>query len=120
MQDSWLRKKADEIQSFAGVDQISDSCDSYDLTINIKKTKVVYQPAPGKPYKEPTISGQRLQVVEMFIYLGSTFSRFVHIDDEVNARIVKASAAFGWLHGSIRDRSGIRLDTKQNFFLTQF
>ena len=39
-----------------GVDQVSDSCDSYDLTISIKKTEVVYQPAPGKPYKEPTIT----------------------------------------------------------------
>ena len=29
-----------------GEDQISDSCDSYDLTISIKKTEVVYQPAP--------------------------------------------------------------------------
>ena len=38
-----------------GVDQVSDSCDSYDLTISIKKTEVVYEPAPGKPYKEPTI-----------------------------------------------------------------
>ena len=37
------------------VDQISDSFDSYDLTISIKKTEVVYQPAPGKPYKKPTI-----------------------------------------------------------------
>ena len=57
-----------------GVDQVSNSCDSYDLTINIKKTEVVYQPAPGKPYKEPTITvkGQRLQVVDKFIYLGST------------------------------------------------
>ena len=26
-----------------GVDQVSDSCDSYDLTISIKKTEVVYQ-----------------------------------------------------------------------------
>ena len=34
-----------------GVDQVSDSCDSYDLTISIKKTEVVYQPAHGKPYK---------------------------------------------------------------------
>ena len=33
-----------------GVDQVSDSCDRYDLTISIKKTEVVYQPAPGKPY----------------------------------------------------------------------
>ena len=95
-----------------GVDQVSDSCDNYYLTISIKKTEVVYQPAPGKPYKEPsiTVKGQRLQVVDT--YLGSTLSRVVHIDDEVNARIAKASAAFGRLHGSIWDRSGIRLDTK--------
>ena len=97
-----------------GVDQISDSCDSYDLTISIKKAEVVYQPASGKPYKEPTITvkGQRLQVVDRFTYLGSTLSRVVHIDDEVSARIAKASAAFGRLRGSIWDRSGIRLDTK--------
>ena len=59
-----------------------------------------------------TVKGQRLQVVDKFTYLGSTLSRVVHIDDEVNARIAKASAAFGQLHGSIWDRSGIRLDTK--------
>ena len=89
------------------MDQVSDSCDSYDLTISIKKTEVVYQPAPGKPYKEPsvTVKGQRLQVVDKFTYL-------VHIDDVVNARIAKASAAFGRLRGSIWDRSGIRLDKK--------
>ena len=76
--------------------------------------QVVYQPAPGKPYKEPTITvkGQRLQVVDKFTYLGSTLSRTVHIHDEVNARIFKASATFGRLRGSIWDRSGIRLDTK--------
>ena len=58
------------------------------------------------------MKGQRLQVVDKFTYLGSTFSRVVHIDDEVNARIAKASVAFGRLRGSIWDRSGIRLDTK--------
>ena len=97
-----------------GVDQVSDSCDSYDLTISIKKIEVVYQPSPGKPYKGPTITvkGQRLHVVDKFTYLGSTLSRVVQIDEEVNARIVKASAAFGRLRGSIWDRSGIRLYTK--------
>ena len=74
---------------------------------------MVYQPAPRKPYKKPTITvkGQRLQVVDNFTNLGSTFSRVVHIDDEVNARIAKSSAAFGRLRGSVWDRSGIRLDT---------
>ena len=53
-----------------------------------------------------------MQVVDKFTYLGSTLSRVVHIDGEVNVRIVKASAAFGRLRGSVWDRSGIRLDTK--------
>ena len=79
----------EKMQKF--VDQVSDSCDSYDLTISIKKTEVVYQPAPGKPYKEPTITvkGQRLQVVDKFTYLGSTLSRVVHIDNEVSATLMR-------------------------------
>ena len=54
-----------------GVDQVSDSCDSYGLTVSIRKSEVVYQPAPGKPYKEPTIKvkGQRLQVIDKFTTL---------------------------------------------------
>ena len=68
-----------------------------------KKTEVVYQPAPGKPLKDTTIivKGQRLQVVDKFTYLGSPLSRAVHIDDEVNARIAKASTTFGRLRGSV-------------------
>ena len=79
-----------------GVNQVSDCCDCYDLTISIKN-EVVYQPGLGKPYKELviTVKGRRLQVVDKFTYLGSTLSRVVHIDDEVNARIAKAGAAFG-------------------------
>ena len=90
-----------------GVDQVSVSCDSNDLTISIKKIEVVYQPAPGKPYKEPTITvkGQRLQLVDKFIYFESTLSRVVHIDEEVNARIAKANAALSRLHSSIWDQS---------------
>ena len=59
-----------------------------------------------------TVKGQRLQVVDKFSYLGSTLSRVVHIDDEVSARIAKASAAFGRLRGSVWDRNEIRLHTK--------
>ena len=51
------------------------------------------------------MKGQRLQMVDKSTYLGSTLSRVAHIDDEVNASIVKASAVFGRLRGT-------RLDTK--------
>ena len=46
--------------------QVSQSCDNYDLTISTKKTEVVHQPAPGKPYNEPniTVNGQNLKVVD--------------------------------------------------------
>ena len=74
------------------VDRMSKACDNFQLTISTKKTEVVHQPAPGKPYSEPTITlnGHKLQVVDKFTYLGSTLSRAVHIDDEATARTAKA------------------------------
>ena len=58
------------------VDKFSMVCDNFDLTSSPKKTDVMHQPAPGKPYIESniTIKGQRLKVVEKFTYLGSTLS----------------------------------------------
>ena len=96
------------------INQVSQSCDNYDLTISTKKTEVVHQPAPGKPYNEPTITvnGQKLKVVDEFTYLGSTLSRAVYIDDEVTARIAKASVAFGRLRANVWERNGTKLDTK--------
>ena len=96
------------------VDRISKACDNFQLTISTKKTEVVQQPTPGKPYSEPTITvnGQKLQVVDKFTYLGSTLSRAVHIDGEVTARTAKARVAFGRLRTNVWERNGIRLDTK--------
>lgn len=96
------------------MDHLSSACNNFGLTISTKKTEVLYQPAPGKPYTEPTIfvNGQKLSAVDRFTYLGSTLSRAVHIDDEVNIRIVKASAAFGRLRDSVWERTGIKQETK--------
>ena len=47
------------------VDRMSKACVNFQLTISTKKTEV-HQPAPGKPYSEPTITvnGQKLKVVD--------------------------------------------------------
>ena len=81
--DDMAKDAPTEEEMQKGVDQVSNSCDSYDHTISIKKTGIVYQPAPGKPYKEPniTVKGHRVQVVDKFTYLGSILSRVVHIDE---------------------------------------
>ena len=111
--DDMDKNASTEAKMQRAMDQVSQSCDNYDLTISTKKTEVVHQPAPGKPYNEPTITvnGQKLKVVDKFTYLGSTLSRAVHIDDEITARIAKASVAFG-LRANVWERNGIKLDTK--------
>ena len=85
------------------LDKFSEVCNNFILTISSTKTEVMHQPAPGKPYEEPTITVKetKLKVVDKFTYLGSTLSRAVHIDDEVKLRIAKASSAFGRLTSNV-------------------
>ena len=96
------------------VDKFALACECFGLTISIKKTEVLHQPAPGNTYVEPNIliNGQKLNAVDKFTYLGSTLSRQVTIDDEVSARLSKASAAFGRLRKNVWDRQGITRPTK--------
>ena len=77
----------------------------------------MHQPVPGKPYVEPnmTVNDQRLNVVDKFTYPGGTLSRNVEIDDEVNARLTKASVAFGKLYKNVWNR-GITTETKIEFY----
>jgi len=74
----------------------------------------MHQPALGNQYVEPSIQVHEtnLKAVDKFTYLGSTLSRAVYIDDEINCRIAKASAAFGRLRSNVWERRGIRLATK--------
>ena len=74
----------------------------------------MFQPAPHTNYTDPiiTVKGQNLQNVDMFTYLGSTLSRNVLIDDEVDARISKVSTAFGRLRNNVWERQGLNLQTK--------
>jgi len=101
-----------EMQS--SMDSFSEACDNFGLTISTKKTEVMHQPKPHELYQEPTIlvNGQKLQAVDQFTYLGSTLSRVVNIDAEVNNRIAKASSAFGRLRTNVWERRGIKTSTK--------
>ena len=50
------KNASSEVKMQRAMDQVSQSCDNYDITINTKKTEVVHQPAPEKPYNETTIT----------------------------------------------------------------
>ena len=109
--DDMDKNASSEAKMQRAMGQVTQSCNNYDITINTKQTGTVHQPVTGKPYNEPTITvnGQKLKVVYKFTYLGSTLSRAVHIDDEVTARIAKASVAFGRLRANVWERNGIKL-----------
>ena len=96
------------------LDMFSLACSNYGLTISTKKTEVLHQPTPGCEYTEPsiTVNGQKLNNVDRFTYLGSALSQSVHIDDEVNTRIARASSSFGRLRPNVWNRRGIKLQTK--------
>jgi hypothetical protein len=96
------------------MNKFSNACNNFGLTINVLKTEVMYQPAPGKTHYHPciTVNGNILQSVDNFTYLGSTLSTTANIDMEVNSRISKASSMFGRLRKNVWERSGLNLITK--------
>ena len=112
--DDCALNAATEAQMQQSVNCFSKACKNFGLTISTSKTEVMHQPAPHKPYSEPhiTVDGETLKNVNKFAYLGSTMSKSVSIDDEVDARIAKASTAFGRLRSSTWERRGIKLSTK--------
>ena len=81
------------------MDRLSEACKAFDLTISLDKTVVMFQPAPGTVYVEPSINtdGKKLKVVDKFTYLGSTINRFCSLDDEIALRLKKATGALSAL-----------------------
>lgn len=118
---------ADECRLAAGssgplqvsIDHFSSACKNLGIRIRTKKTVVLYQSAPRKTYTEPIISvkDQNLSAVDKFTYL--TLSWAVHLDDEVNIRIVEG---FGHLCDSIWEKNyhhaGDKTDGLQSIYIT--
>ena len=96
------------------VDKFSMACNNFGQTISTKKTEVMHQPVRRKLYVQTniTIKEQQLKVVEKFTYLGSILSKSIVMDDKVNTRLAKMSAAFGWLNRNVWNWRSILKVTK--------
>jgi len=74
---------------------------------------VLFQPSPDNIYSTPvTIDNTALPFAETFCYLGSRIHCTGSLDDEITARLAKATAAFACLTKRLWDDHGIREDTK--------
>ena len=67
------------------VDCFVAACDVFGFSVNIPKTKVMFQPAPGKPFIKPAIviKNKIFDNVKTFVYIGSTVSQKVVLDCEI-------------------------------------
>ena len=95
-------------------DKLVVACDAFGLTISIIKTEVLLQAAPLATRNEPTVTvnGSVLKVVKQFSYLGSIVSDDGRASHEIEARVKKASVAFGMLRERVWKSHCIRLQTK--------
>ena len=108
-----LSHTAEGLQRSANI--FAAACKRFGLTISIKKTEVMFQPAAAKASRvEPEIevNGCKLNVVNQFTYLGSIMSDDCKIDKEIEARIKKASASYGRLTDRVWENRSVKLKTK--------
>jgi len=96
------------------INAFADAYSKLGLTINVKKTQVLHQPAPNVVAQPPNINinGQKLENVDKFIYLGSNLSSKANIDDEISYRLRCANAAFGKLSKRVFEDRDLRTETK--------
>jgi hypothetical protein len=103
---------ADELQTLT--DRLSAATKRFGLTISIKKTEVLFQPATGARASMPEIKidGKALNNADSFTYLGSCLSSTNNLDKEISSRIAKASASFGRLRRRVWNERGLKKVTK--------
>lgn len=74
----------------------AEAAELFGLEVSLKKTEVLYQPAPREDYRPPciTIGESELKTVHQFSYLGCIISLDAEVDKEIDNRLAKANCAF--------------------------
>ena len=92
----------------------AEAAQLFGLEVSLKKTEVLYQPAPQVAYHPPhiTIGETELKTVQQFTYLGCTISSDAKIDKDVDNRLAKANGAFGRLYHRVWKNKHLKKDTK--------
>ena len=92
----------------------ADAAKLFGLEVSLKKTEVLYQPAPREEYQPPHvyIGETELKAVQQFTYLGCTITSDAKIDKELDNRLAKANSAFGRLHTRVWRNHHLKRPTK--------
>ena len=90
------------------------ACKEFGPTVILKKTNILDQDVSSMP--SISIGDCTLEVVENFIYLGSTISSNLSRDTALNQRIVKAAVALAHLEKRVWDNTLLIISTKTKLY----
>ena len=92
----------------------AEAAQLFGLVVSLKKTEVLYQPAPKEETPPPhiTIGTTELKNTHRFTYLGSTMTSDAKLDCETDNRLAKANSAFGRLYKRVWNNKQSRKNTK--------
>ena len=96
------------------LDDFSKACRDFGLTISVKKTEVMTQNTTSDP--SISVNDCILKVVDQFKYLGSTISRNLSLDSEINIRIGKAASAQAKLNERVWENKNLTINTKMRVY----
>ena len=95
----------------------SEGSNRFGLKINIKKTKVLYQPNSFRTLEaDVTVDGIKLNFVQKFTCLGSTITWDGRIDTEIQKRMSMASASFDRLRQRLWNNHHVSTKVKDKIY----
>ena len=92
------------------MDQFSQACKDFGLTISLKKTNVLGQGTEATPVI--TIDDYELDLVQQFTYLGSTITDNLSLDAELDKRVGKAATTLARLTTRVWTNPKLTVKTK--------
>ena len=96
------------------LDDFSKACNDFGLTISVKKTEVMTHNTTSVP--KISVYNTILKVVDDFKYLGSTISKNLRLDSEINVRIGKAATSMSKLKERAWENRHLSTKTKMKIY----
>ena len=97
------------------MNKFADAANRFGLTVSLKKTEVMVQESLSSwcnAASAVTVDDKALATVDKFTYLGSVLCNTRGVDNDISARLAKASSAFGRLHRRLWTEHQVKLSTK--------
>jgi len=109
----------EELQHF--ITRANEATQKYGLTISVKKTEVLHQKPNSEMKKDEKdlifkLNDNDIKITNQFIYLGSTLTNEVTLDQEISLRLQKAGTAFGKLWYRVWQPVDIPMSTKMDIY----